>query len=161
MKKTIRKLTFSAIIAASYIVLTMPFAAVSFGPIQFRFAEALTLLPFISPYSIYGLFIGCFVSNILFSTPLDAIVGSLATLIAAFITYKCQKTNIYVAALAPVLVNAVIIGIMLSVISGQFTLLLMATYMLTIAGSQFIICYLGGIPFTKLLIKYNLHKTIK
>ena len=123
MTISVKGITTSAVIAAAYVVLTLPFASVGFGPVQFRIAEVFTVLPFLSPYAILGNFIGCFVSNMLFSTPLDMVVGSLATLLAAFLTYKCK--NVYTAALPPVIVNALIIGTMLAVISDGFTPILL------------------------------------
>ena len=42
----------SAMIAAIYVVLTIVFAPISFGQIQFRIAEALTILPAFTPAAI-------------------------------------------------------------------------------------------------------------
>lgn len=159
MKISVKGITTSAVIAAAYVVLTLPFASVGFGPVQFRIAEVFTVLPFLSPYAIFGNFIDCFVSNMLFSTPLDMVVGSLATLLAAFLTYKCKK--VYTAALPPVIVNALVIGTMLSVISDGFTPILLLSYIGSIALSQFIVCFILGIPFIKLLQKYKLDKLMK
>ena len=159
MKISVKGITTSAVIAAAYVVLTLPFASVGFGPVQFRIAEVFTVLPFLSPYAIFRNFIGCFVSNMLFSTPLDMVVGSLATLLAAFLTYKCKK--VYTAALPPVIVNALVIGTMLSVISDGFTPILLLSYIGSIALSQFIVCFILGIPFIKLLQKYKLDKLMK
>ena len=159
MRISIKGITTSAVIAAAYVVLTLPFASIAFGPIQFRVAEAFTLLPFLSPYAIYGVFIGCFVSNMLFSTPIDMIVGSLATLAAAIITYKCKK--IYFAALPPIIINALAIGTMLAVMADNFSPLLLLSYMGSLALSQFIVCFVLGIPFTKLLQKYKIDRYMK
>ena len=76
----------SGVIAALYVVLTLPFAQFAFGPIQFRLAEIMTVLPIFSPAAIPGLTIGCFLSNLLNPDnlgPIDIIFGSLATLLAA------------------------------------------------------------------------------
>lgn len=54
-----------AMIAAIYVVLTMVFAPISFGPVQFRIAEALCILPFFTPAAVPGLFAGCLLSNLL------------------------------------------------------------------------------------------------
>ena len=159
MTISVKGITTSAVIAAAYVVLTLPFASVGFGPVQFRIAEVFTVLPFLSPYAILGNFIGCFVSNMLFSTPLDMVVGSLATLLAAFLTYKCKK--IYTAALPPVIVNAFVIGTMLAVISDGFTPVLLLSYIGSIALSQFIVCFVLGIPFIKLLQRYKLDRLMK
>lgn len=83
-KKNIYLMVHGAVIAAVYVVLTMAFAPISFGPIQFRISEALCILPFFTPAAVPGLFIGCFLSNFLCGAALpDVIFGSLATLIGA------------------------------------------------------------------------------
>lgn len=63
MKKT-TFITQGAVIAAIYVVLVFVFDYWSFGPIQFRVAEALTILPVFTPAAVPGLFIGCLVANI-------------------------------------------------------------------------------------------------
>ena len=67
MKKVFsaRSLCLSAIIAALYTALTLGFQAISFGAIQFRVSEALTLLPVLFPQAVPGLAIGCLLSNLL------------------------------------------------------------------------------------------------
>ena len=58
MKKS-NKVTFltqAAVIAAIYVVLTIIFAPFSFGEVQVRISEALTVLPFFTPAAIPGLF---------------------------------------------------------------------------------------------------------
>ena len=99
-----KKLTRCALIAAIYVALTMLSNALNlaYGPIQLRFSEAMTVLPFLMPEASWGLFIGCVLSNILSPYgPLDMIVGSAATLLAALLTARCR--NKWTAALPPVL----------------------------------------------------------
>ena len=77
----------SALIAALYTGLTFVLAPISFGPVQFRVSEALTLLPFCLPEAVPGLFIGCLISNMLGGFGIiDIVLGSAATLAAAWIT---------------------------------------------------------------------------
>ena len=104
----------SAIIAALYFALTYVFQPISFGVVQFRISEVLTVLPFFTATAIPGLFVGCLLSNILLGGLglLDMILGSAATLIAAFLTYKFK--NKWLAPLPPVVVNGVLVGIMLN-----------------------------------------------
>ena len=97
-----------AVLAALYAGLTVLLAPISYGAFQCRVSEALTLLPFFAPYTMWGLFIGCFLANLYTGSVLDIVFGSLATLLAAFLTSKCK--NKWLAALPPVLVNAVVIG---------------------------------------------------
>ena len=105
-----RKLTHAALIAAVYVLLTVLFSAFSFGSIQFRIAEALTLLPILTPAAIPGLFVGCLLANLLGGGVwFDIAVGSLATLLAAVIARRLRKHPILAAA-APVLLNGVMVG---------------------------------------------------
>lgn len=71
-----------AVIAAIYVVLTILFAPISFGPVQFRISEALCVLPYFTPAAVPGVFLGCLLSNLLCgAAALDVVFGSLATLI--------------------------------------------------------------------------------
>ena len=84
-------LTRAAIVAALYTAVTLVVYPFSFGALQIRISEALTILPFFMPEAVVGLFIGCIISN-MFSTNiiiLDVIFGSIATLLAGFMTYNC------------------------------------------------------------------------
>ena len=82
----------AAMIAAVYVVLTYVFAPFSFGEIQIRLAEALTILPLFTPAAVPGLFIGCLIGNILGGAILpDIVFGSIATLIGAFGTYMLRN----------------------------------------------------------------------
>ena len=86
-KQNVTFLTQAAMIAAIYVVLTYVFAPFSFGEVQVRIAEALTILPAFTPAAIPGLFVGCLIGNTLGGAILpDIICGSLATLIGAFFT---------------------------------------------------------------------------
>ena len=57
--KNVTFLTQAAMIAAIYVVLTYVFAPFSFGEVQIRISEALTILPLFTPAAIPGLFVGC------------------------------------------------------------------------------------------------------
>ena len=154
----IRKTAFAGIIAAMYIALTQVFIGTSFGLLQFRAAEALTVLPFLFPAAIPGLFAGCFLSNLIFGGlgPVDWIFGSLATLIAAVITSRCK--NRWVSALPPVIINAVVVGAYLSLMFEN------AAYIpfgiLTVGIGQVAVCYGLGVPLTYALEKAGLHKKL-
>ena len=52
-------------IAAIYVVITYVGAAFSFGEVQVRISEALTILPVFTPAAVPGLFVGCLIGNIL------------------------------------------------------------------------------------------------
>lgn len=90
MKKSlnVRELTRAALIAAIYCVVTIlwPF---SFGSIQVRISEALTLLPVLFPAAIPGVSVGCMLAGLLTGAPwFDWLFGSLTTLTAALLTRK-------------------------------------------------------------------------
>ena len=53
----------TAVIAAVYAVFTLVLSPISYGPVQVRVSEALTVLPGFTPAAVPGLFIGCFISN--------------------------------------------------------------------------------------------------
>ena len=141
----------SAIIAALYAALTVSLAPISYGPVQFRVSEALTLLPFYFPEAIPGLTIGCVLANFFGGFGLtDMFFGSLATLLAAFLTMKSK--NIYIAAFWPVVFNAVIIGTMLHILI-EVPLIATGLYVgLGEAGA----CYIVGVPLMKILEKRNI-----
>lgn len=103
-------LTRAGIIAAIYVVLTLVMGNLSFGPIQVRISEALTMLPLIDSAAIPGVFVGCLLSNIFGGYGLiDMVFGSLVTLIAAYLTSKMP--NRLLAIIPPVILNALIVSI--------------------------------------------------
>ena len=102
-------MVYGAAIAAIYVALTMSFSAISFGPVQFRISEALCILPFFTPAAIPGLFIGCFLSNLLCGDAvMDVVLGSIATLIGAVGSY-CLRHNKWLVCVPPILANAIIV----------------------------------------------------
>ena len=125
----------AAMIAAIYVVLTIVFAPFSFGEVQVRIAEALTILPVFTPAAIPGLFIGCLIGNILGGALLpDIIFGSLATLIGALFTYLLRKRSKFLAPLPPILANIVVVPFVLRYAYG--VLLPIPFTMLTVASAR-------------------------
>lgn len=151
MKKTSTQyITQAALIAAVYAAVTLALAPISYANIQLRVAEALTVLPAVFPSAIPGLFIGCILANTLGpgAGMLDIIFGSLATLIAAWLSYKLRKYT-YLVPLPPVIVNALIIG---AVLSKAYSLPLVLT-MLQVGAGQLLACYALGLPLLLLVKK--------
>ncbi len=135
-------------IAAIYVVLNIIFASISYGPVQVRIAEALTVLPFIDPSAIIGLFVGCILANILGPVGMvDIIGGSFCTLVAAYLTSKMKNPKL--APLPPVLINAFGVSIYLHLL---FDLPYWIT-VLYIGIGEVIACYILGYPLLILLIK--------
>ena len=149
-RASILKLTQGAAIAALYVVLTLIFAPISFGEMQVRISEALTILPLFTPAAIPGLFVGCVLGNLLGGAiPLDVIFGSVATLIGAVGGYLLRK-NRWLVPLPTVLANAVIVPFVLRYGYGvELPVLLMAAY---VAVGEIVSCYgLGELLGTVLL----------
>ncbi|KEI96593.1 transporter [Clostridium botulinum A2B3 87] len=152
--KKISKLVFSAVIAAIYTVLTLLLAPISYGQIQVRVSESLTLLPFLSSYSIWGVFLGCIISNLIGGNGIiDVVFGSLSTLIAAILTYYIGKSNLkfkkYLAPLPPIIINAVVIGFILN-----YTLKLPLLLSIIWVGlGEAISCYVLGLILISIIEK--------
>lgn len=152
---TPRQLALAGVIAAVYAVLSLLSSVfgIAYGPIQCRFSEALTVLPFLFPEAVPGLFIGCLVTNLMSTVgPLDLLLGSLATLLSALWTRRMP--NRWLAPLPPVLCNGVIVGAMLTwyeVGFGAGFWSLFAFNALTVAVGETIACYGLGLLLLKAL----------
>lgn len=150
MNKKTKYLVQASVIAAIYVVLAQVFGFMGFGPIQFRIAEALTILPFFTPAAIPGVFIGCLLANILYGgVILDVVVGSLTTLVAAYMSYKLRK-NKWLVPVPPILLNAAIIPFVLKYGYGlPDTIPFMVV---TIFVGQFIVVGIVGMVFLQALL---------
>lgn len=156
--RKLRQLSLAAVTAALYAVLTLMLPMLSYGPLQIRFSEALTILPFLFPETIPGLAIGCFLANLLGSPyPLDWIFGTLATLLAAVWTSRCRSR--WFAPIPPVIVNAVVIGIEIAVsataIGSQAFWIALAWNGLTVGIGELIACYALGLLLLHMLPKLS------
>lgn len=137
-----RGLCISAAVAAVYTLVAYLLAPISFGPAQFRVSEALTLLPVLMPEAIPGLFVGCALANLLGGYGLiDVVFGSLTTLAAAVLTYRLRK-NKWLAALPPVVLNGIVVGLILHFTANAPLFETMGYITLEQAG----VCYLLGLP---------------
>ena len=145
-KLSVHRLTACGIVACLYAVLTISTAALSYGPVQFRLAEALCVLPFFAPWMVWGVTLGCLLAN-LFSTvsALDVIVGTLATLLAAVLSSRCKRALL--APLPPIICNSVIVGAMLAWVCapenfwGSWGL-----FALQVGAGEAAVGYLVGLP---------------
>ena len=140
----------AAMVAAIYVVLTLLGASFSYGEVQVRISEALTILPVFTPAAIPGLFIGCLLSNILGGCILpDIIFGSLATLIGAIFTWMLRNNNRFLAPLPPIIANVIVVPFVLRY--GHQVPLPLAFMMLTVGIGEVISCgVLGMILYTAL-----------
>lgn len=146
-------MVYAAAIAAIYTVLTMVFAPISFGPIQFRISEALCILPFFTPAAVPGLFIGCLLSNLLCgAAALDIIFGSLATLIGALGSWMLRK-NKWAVCLPPILANTIVIPWVLRFAYGSEDMILYA--MVTVGIGEILAIGVLGNLLMGVLYKYR------
>ena len=110
----VARLVRCAVIAAVYVVLCLALAPFSYGAVQVRIAEALCLLPVFGAEYIVGVTLGCFLANLLGSTVIDVVFGTLATLLACLVTYKLRNVRVkglaIPASLPPVVFNMLIVG---------------------------------------------------
>ena len=156
-KFSVRELTLAAMVAAMYAVMGYfgNIFGLTFGPIQFRFAEALTV-PFLFPAAVPGLFVGCLIVNLL--SPygvLDIVVGSAASLLAALWTSRLK--NRWLAPLPPVVCNTVLVGFTIGwAEAGGFTAALPAAWAwngFSVGLGELVVCYALGLPLLGLLPK--------
>ena len=132
----------AAMIAAVYVVLTFVFAPISFGEIQVRISEALTILPVFTPAAVPGLLVGCLLGNMLSGAYLpDVIFGSLATLLGAIGTRALRNASPFLAPLPPIIANALIVPFVLRYTYG--VALPIPLMMLTVGVGEVISC--GGL----------------
>lgn len=157
MKNTrIRKLVEAAIVAALYVVLTLVSKPLSIGYVEVRFSEALCILPYFMPSSVWGLFAGCFISNIFSGSILDMIVGSLATLIGAFLTSKIKYK--WLCPLPTVLSNTLLIPIVIMKYSEMWSVSAYLTAAVGVFASEVVSVYILGLILLIILDKKKIFK---
>ena len=134
----------AAVIAAIYAVVTVIFAPISYGPMQIRVSEALTILPYFTPAAIPGLFVGCLAANTISPMGmLDMACGSAASLLSAWLSYVLRSRPLLVP-LPPVAVNAAVVGAMIYFAYG--VPMPLPVCMAWVAAGQFAACYVLGYP---------------
>lgn len=177
MTTTNRKVLYlaqSAVIAALYTMLTYVAAALNlaYGPVQFRFSEALTVLPVFTPAAIPGLALGCLLSNLM--SPLgivDWVFGTGATLLAAILSYMLRKICVgrvpVLSLLPPAVCNALIIGWEISCLSeagafhfSYFNPAVFWPNALSVGAGELAVCLVLGLPLILLLQKSGADKKI-
>ena len=157
-------MVFAALIAAVYAAVTLALSPISYGNIQIRLSEALTLLPVVFAPSVAGITLGCFLGammglNIL--GYLDCVIGTLATFLAAVLTRKMAHIQIkgipWVSVLMPVLMNMVFIGAELAyALMPNAFLEGFILFGLEVGIGEFIAVAVFGIPLVNALKKSKL-----
>lgn len=168
----IYKMVLAAMIAAMYTAISLALAPISFGTIQMRAAEALTLLPVFDPVMIVGVSLGCLVTNTVgFFTGadilgwMDILFGTLATVIAAVLSYWLRNVRFkglpVLSALPPVLLNALIIGGELTfLIAGRFQWEVFALQAFSVGAGELVSCFVLGLPLVWMLEKSGIPKKL-
>ena len=124
-----------------------------FGAVQLRVSEAMTLLPAVFPEATIGLTLGCFLSNFLAGANVyDVVFGTLATLLAALISWKVGRKKLWYAAIPPVVCNGVIVGL---VLTYAYQIPALWLNMLTVAAGEAVACFALGIPLVRFLNKHK------
>lgn len=144
-----KRLVRMSVVAALYVVLTYAMPALSYGPIQLRLSEVMTLLAFVDPFYIFPLTLGCAIANI--GSPfglIDVFVGSFASFSALYAMSKTK--NIYIASLFPAL-SSFIMGFEIFLLSSEPINFFVITAQIMV--SQFIVVTLIGIPLFKIIEK--------
>ena len=152
----VRFLTVTGVIAGLYTALTLMLAPLSFGIVQCRLSEALTILAAYHPAGVAGLTLGCAISNRVglsmganAAGALDILVGTLATALAAMLSYRLRRVRWgglpVLSTLPPVVINALFIGTELTWMSPVFTWKMWLTWMGSVALGQVIACVGGGL----------------
>ncbi len=144
-----KNLSKAAVVAALYAVLTWALPAISYGPLQFRVSEVLTLLAYFNPAFIPGLTIGTALANL--TSPLgivDILVGAGSSLLAFLLMQKTK--SLWTASLMPTLCS-IFIGLEIYLLSGQTAAFFLTTAQIML--SQFVIVTILGVPLMKRLLK--------
>lgn len=165
-KMSVNRLVRCAVIAAVYVVVCLVLAPFSYGAVQVRVAEALCLLPVFGAEYIVGVTLGCFLANLIGSTVIDVVFGTLATLMACLVTYKLRNVRIkglaIPASLPPVVFNMIIVGafeITFFFSDGAPTAALAAFNAVTVGIGEIISCTVLGVALVKLIESNDsLHK---
>ena len=157
-KLSVTRLVRCAVIAAVYVVLCLALAPFSYGAVQVRVAEALCLLPVFGAEYIVGVTLGCFLANLLGSTVIDVVFGTLATLLACLVTYKLRDLRVkglaIPASLPPVVFNMLIVGafeITFFFSDAAPTVALAAFNAVAVGIGEIISCTILGVALVKLV----------
>ena len=155
---SVRRLVRCAVIAAVYVVVCLVLAPFSYGAVQVRVAEALCLLPVFGAEYIVGVTLGCFLANLLGSTVVDVVFGTLATLLACLVTYKLRDVRVkglaIPASLPPVVFNMIIVGafeITFFFSDGAPTAMMAVFNAVTVGIGELISCTILGVALVKLI----------
>lgn len=165
--KKVIHLVHGAMIAAIYAAATYLSSAfgIAYGPVQFRFSEALTILSVFTPAAVPGLTVGCFIGNL--GSPFgiwDIVFGSLATLLAAVTARMLRNVKLknfpLLSLLMPVIFNALIVGAEITFLfpTDEPSLTAFIISALEVGAGELAVCLAGGIPLYFAIKKAKIFK---
>ena len=170
MENNVKRISNIALIAAIYFAVSFMLQFMSFNVIQVRVAESLIILAIISKDGIYGMTLGCFITNLIgvmmgFSGfgVLDIVFGTLLTFISAVLAYYLRniKHTKYklplISLMMPVIINAFGLPFIFAYVFHQgFYINVYFIEFVSIFIGQFISCVIiGGFIYSKSLIQIN------
>ena len=147
---TIKDLLRQAIIASLYVVLVLIFHFVSFDAIQFRVAELLLILVFLTKECCRSNYWCSYIKPFSPIMLYDIAFGTLATTITLLLMLLLRKWP-YIALLIPSIISGPVIGLMLYIATGAPFLL---TTLQVFIG-EFVVTYIFGLPIYYLLKRLN------
>ena len=170
-KSNLQFLTIAGVIAGLYTALTLLLAPFSFGIVQCRLSETLTILAAYHPAAVAGLTVGCAISNLVGLTmgantagALDILLGTLATGLAAWLSYRLRNIRWgglpILSTTPPVVFNALIIGTELTVVLGPVNTPTWLMWMGSVGLGQVIACIGGGLILAYAFNKSGLDKQL-
>lgn len=151
---TVKRLVTAALLAGAYTAISLCLAPLSFGAVQVRAAEALTLLPVLGPTAIWGVTLGCAITNAIgaamgINFAIDILVGTAATLLAAVLSYLLREKRIMrlpvLSALCPVIVNALFLGVEFTVLEMGWNSGLFLFNALSVGAGELLSCGILGL----------------
>lgn len=146
-KMTSRDFAIQAMIATLYVAITVALAPLSYGAIQYRFAEFMLILVFFNRKHAVGLLVGCAVANLFSSMALvDVLFGTIASGLTIYLMLKTP--NRLIACIWPSIINGIIIGLQLYFL---FELPLIASAFSVFFG-EFVVTFIPAIFLLKPLL---------
>ena len=152
LNKPTRAFARAGIIAALYTAISVVIFPFASGAIQVRLSEGLTLLAVIFPEAIFGLSVGCMLSNLITGcAPLDVVFGTLITLVAAVLSFICTRKikrnilRILIGGIFPVMLNAFLLPLIWIYCYGAIEYIYPLQALLLVVG-QAVSVYAVGSP---------------
>ena len=160
MERRIRRIAFAGALAAAYAAVTLAAPGLAYGPVQFRLAEALSVLCCFTPAAVPGMVLGCMAANLAsFVSAWDFVIGSCATLLACLLSRALSRRLeerprlAWLIPLPTILCNAAIVGAELAVFFDERAFLpAWGLNALSVGAGEAAVMYALGVPLLLLLL---------